>query len=50
MVARGWGVGRSDCLLGMEFPFRVKKMFWNLTLAHNIVNVLNVTELYLFKW
>lgn len=55
VVVRGSGKEgiRSDCLMGMEFPFGVLKCFgtrqrWWL---HNIVNiVLNATEMFTFKW
>lgn len=41
----------SDCLIGRGVPFGEMKVFWNEieTMVHNIVNVLNVTELYVYS-
>ena len=42
---------QSDCLIGMEFPFGIIKMFWNqievMVAQHHVCTV---TKLYAFKW
>lgn len=42
----------SDCLAGTVFPFGVINIFWNkiVVMIKHTVNILNVTELYTFKW
>ena len=45
----GWG---SNSLIGVRFSFALLKMIWNqIEMAlHNIVNVLNGSELLAVKW
>ena len=53
VVASGWLEKETgSChLMGMEFPFSKVKKFWRwMVRVHNMVNVLNTTELYTKKW
>ena len=39
----------SHCLMGMEFPFEMMKMFWNW-IEVLVVQYCEYTELFTLKW
>lgn len=43
---------KNDCLtrMGLSFWGGLMKIFWNLIEVNDIVNVLNVTDLYTLNW